>query len=470
MTWPRLVIAGAHSGVGKTTVTLALTLALRDRGVTIQPFKVGPDYLDPTYHSLATGLQCRNLDGWMMGEAAVRRSFALASEGAALSIIEGVMGLYDGAGPATEAGSTAEIAKWLAAPVLLVIDASGMATTAAALALGCAQYDPKLPLAGVIFNRVGSARHLAWLKEAVERATPLRVVGGLPEEAGIAIPERHLGLVGADRTILTDDVRARLASLAWEWLDLRAVAALAERTPPLDVPEPPAAHPRRRRRIGVARDEAFSFYYPDNLDLLEAVGAELVFFSPLGDETLPPRLDGIYLGGGYPELHAARLAAGEPMRTAIARFGQEGGSIYAECGGMMYLSRSLHTLDGARHPMVGLLPGEVRMLARRKALGYREVEALDDLPHLPKGERARGHEFHYSEWVAEPTPADEVTRPYALISRTGEHIGVEGVRWRNVIASYVHLHFASNPWIPARWLGSIDSGMRCERQAVSGQP
>jgi cobyrinic acid a,c-diamide synthase len=451
VTLPRLVVAGTHSGAGKTTVTLALTLALRDRDVTIQPFKVGPDYLDPTYHALAAGRPCRNLDGWMMGEAAVRRSFARASEGAALSIIEGVMGLFDGAGPATEAGSTAEIAKWLAAPVLLVIDASGMATTAAALALGCAQYDPKAPLAGVIFNRVGSARHLAWLKEAVERATPLTVVGGLPEEAGIAIPERHLGLVGADRTILTDDVRARLAALAREWLDLRAITELAERAPPLDVRAEATVHARRRRRIGVARDEAFSFYYPDNLDLLEATGAELVFFSPLNDDVPPPGLDAIYLGGGYPELHAARLAAGEPMREAISRFGREGKSVYAECGGLMYLTRALHTLDGARYHMVGLLPGEVRMLSRRKTLGYREVEALEDLPHLAKGERARGHEFHYSEWATEPAADGELVRAYAVAGRRGNPAGVEGYRWRNVVASYIHLHFASNVTLAARW-------------------
>ncbi|MFZ5863188.1 MAG: cobyrinate a,c-diamide synthase [Nitrospirota bacterium] len=451
MNCPRLVIAGTHSGVGKTTVTLALMLALRERGATIQPFKVGPDYLDPTYHALATGLPCRNLDGWMMGEDAVRWSFGRASHGVDLSIIEGVMGLFDGAGPVSAVGSTAEVATWLAAPVVLVIDASGMATTAAALALGCVQYDRKVPLAGVIFNRVGSARHLAWLKEAVERATPLTVVGGLPEEAGIAIPERHLGLVGADRTILTNDVRSRLASLAREWLDLRAVTELAERAPPLDIPAPPTVLPRRGRRIGVARDEAFSFYYPDNLDLLETAGAELIFFSPLRDEALPPCLDGIYLGGGYPELHAARLAAGEPMREAIARFGREGKSIYAECGGLMYLTRALHTLDGARHPMVGLLPGEVRMLARRKTLGYREVEALEDLPHLAKGARARGHEFHYSEWVDEPEPTGELVRAYAVAGRRGEPAGVEGYRWRNVVASYIHLHFASDVTLATRW-------------------
>ncbi|MBI3607730.1 MAG: cobyrinate a,c-diamide synthase [Nitrospirae bacterium] len=451
MTLPRLVVAGTHSGAGKTTVTLALTLALRDRDLTIQPFKVGPDYLDPTYHTLAAGRPCRNLDGWMMGEAAVRRSFARASEGAALSIIEGVMGLFDGAGPASGAGSTAEIATWLAAPVILVIDASGMATTAAALALGCAQYDPKAPLAGVIFNRVGSARHLAWLKEAVERATPLKVLGGLPKEAGIAFPERHLGLIGADRTTLTDVVRARLISLAREWLDLRAIMNLAGSAPPLDIPAPALARPPRPRRIGIARDEAFSFYYPDNLDLLQEAGAELVFFSPLNDDEPPTKLDAIYLGGGYPELHAARLAAGKPMREAIACFGREGGVIYAECGGLMYLARALYTLDDARHPMVGLLPGEVRMLPRRKALGYREVEAIEDLPHLAKGERARGHEFHYSEWAMEPAADGELARAYAVAGRQGDPAGVEGYRWRNVVASYVHLHFSSNETIPVRW-------------------
>ena len=451
MKLPRLIVAGTHSGVGKTTVTLALTLALRDSKLPIQPFKVGPDYLDPTYHTLAASRPCRNLDGWMMGEAAVRQSLARASAGASLAIIEGVMGLYDGAGVGSEVGSTAQMAKWLGAPVILVIDASGMATTAAALALGCVRYDPDVPWAGVIFNRVGSERHLAWLREAVERTTSLKVLGGLPVDAGIAIPERHLGLVGADRSIMTPDLNGRLVELARQWFDLRTILHLAADVPQIDAPPIVTTERTRSCRIGVARDEAFSFYYLDNLELLEAAGAELLPFSPVHDDALPPDLDGLYLGGGYPELHAEALAAGRPMREAIAQFARGGGSVYAECGGLMYLSQTLRTLDGIRHRMVGLLPGEVRMLQKRKTLGYREVEALEDLPFLAKGERARGHEFHYSEWIDESEPIGEWSRPYHLLDKTGRVLGREGWRWRNVVASYIHLHFGSNPTMVERW-------------------
>ncbi|MFZ5864196.1 MAG: cobyrinate a,c-diamide synthase [Nitrospirota bacterium] len=451
MKLPRLIVAGTHSGVGKTTVMLALTLALRDSKLPIQPFKVGPDYLDPTHHTVAAARPCRNLDGWMMGEAVVKQSLARASAGASLAIIEGVMGLYDGAWVGSEIGSTAQMAKWLGAPVILVIDASGMATTAAALALGCVRYDSEVPWAGVIFNRVGSERHLAWLREAVERTTPLKVLGGLPVDPGIVIPERHLGLVGADRSIMTPGLNERLVELARRWFDLRTILHLAGDAPPLD--ESPIMKSERPHhcRIGVARDEAFSFYYLDNLELLEAGGAELVPFSPLHDEALPPDLDGLYLGGGYPELHAEALSAGELMREAITQFVRRGGSVYAECGGLMYLSQTLHTLDGTRHRMVGLLPGEVRMLPRRKALGYREVEAVADLPILTKGERARGHEFHYSEWIDEPEPTGEWSRPYRLLDKAGRVIGREGWHSRNVVASYVHLHFGSNPTIVKRW-------------------
>ncbi|MFZ5876157.1 MAG: cobyrinate a,c-diamide synthase [Nitrospirota bacterium] len=464
MKLPRLIVAGTHSGVGKTTVTLALTLALRDSNLPIQPFKVGPDYLDPTYHTLAAARPCRNLDGWMMGESAVRQSLTRASTGASLALIEGVMGLYDGAGLGSEVGSTAQMAKWLRAPVILVIDASGMATTAAALALGCVRYDSDVPWAGVIFNRVGSERHLAWLREAVERTTQLKVLGGLPVDSEIGIPERHLGLVGADRSIMTPDLNKRLVDLARQWFDLKTILQAAGDAPQLDASPIISTERPRHCRIGVARDEAFSFYYLDNLELLEAAGAELVPFSPLHDESLPPELDGLYLGGGYPELYGQALAAGEPMREAITAFARRGDAVYAECGGLMYLSQVLHTLDGARHRMVGLLPGEIRMLQKRKTLGYREVEAVADLPILAKGERARGHEFHYSEWIDEAEPIGEWSRPYCLLDKTGRELGREGWHRRNVVASYVHLHFGSNPTIVRRWCDALSITHNGKRQ------
>jgi cobyrinic acid a,c-diamide synthase len=438
----RLVIAGASSGTGKTTVTVGLARALRARGLRVALFKCGPDYLDPTYHARASDAPSHNLDGWMMGRDAVQATFARAARGADIALIEGVMGLYDGASPTGEEGSTAEIAKWLGAPVVLVCDASGMARSIAALAHGFATFDPELRVAGVIANRLGSRGHLDLLRKAT--ASP-PIVGGLPREPALAFPERHLGLHTASSEALPEPLFAAWGARAAEWLDVDRIVAIARSAQPLTAAqhaEPVAAPPRCR--IGLAFDEAFHFYYDDNLRRLEQLGAELVRFSPLRDAHLPD-VDGLYLGGGYPEAHAAVLGGNHTMRGDIAAFARGGGPIYAECGGLMYLCTTIRTLTGEVHPMVGLVPAEVTMRDRLQALGYVEVETQAATPLGPPGLRFRGHQFRYSELQLR----GDIDEVYRLRKRRGGDVVREGYRIGNTVASYVHAHWASNP-LPAQ--------------------
>lgn len=437
----RLTIAAPSSGCGKTTVTLALLAALRRRGVTVAPFKVGPDFIDPGHHARACGRISHNLDGWMCGEQWVRKTFAQGCISAELALIEGVMGLFDGAAGDSEVGSTAEVAKWLGSPVLLVIDARAQARSAAALLQGFAQFDPQLQIAGVIFNRVGSPGHAAMLRQAVASIPGLPpVLGCLPRSEELALPERHLGLVTAEDAGCDGAFFERLADWVEAHVDLDALLGVAAPHPACwqtflegEGKQVKAGSPVR---LAVARDAAFCFYYPDNLELLEAAGAELVFFSPLADEQLPAGIDGLYLGGGYPELHAAGLAGNAGLRQQIHAAATAGLTIYAECGGFMYLSEAID-----QQPMVGVFPARARMLPRRRALGYREVTLSAASPLGPAGTWARGHEFHYSEMEL----PDSIPRCYQLTRRQGEAAGEEGYRLGNVLGSYVHLHFGSNP-------------------------
>lgn len=437
----RVVIAGTSSSAGKTTVVVALVRALRARGLRVAVFKCGPDYLDPSYHARAAERTSHNLDGFMMGRDAVRSTFVRESGGADVAVIEGVMGLYDGASPTGEEGSSAEIAKWLDAPVLLVCDASGMARSIAALARGFQRFDPQLNLAGVICNRVGSRGHLELLRKAVASKPP--IVGGLPSDAALAFPERHLGLRTADREAIPDLLFAAWGERAAQWLDVDAILAIAEAAPQLNAPAavPAGAGEPRRCRIGIAYDDAFHFYYADNLHRLEQLGAELVRFSPLHDRELPD-VDGIVIGGGYPELHARPLSENVGMREALRSRAASGCPIYAECGGLMYLTEQIRTLDGTPHPMVGLLPGVAVMSDRLQALGYVEVET--QVPSLlgPAGLRFRGHQFRYSTLQGVP---DELECAYSVRRRRSGETAREGYQVGNVLASYVHAHWASNP-------------------------
>jgi cobyrinic acid a,c-diamide synthase len=448
---PRLVIAGTASGVGKTTVAVGLIAALRARGLRVAAFKCGPDYLDPTYHRRAAGSPCHNLDGWMMGEAAVLATFRRATRDADIAVVEGVMGLFDGASPTSDEGSTAEIAKWLEAPVLLVVDTSGMARTVAAIARGFVAFDPALSLRGLVCNRVGSRGHLDLLRRT--GATP-PVVGGLPVEPRYAFPERHLGLHTADRQAVPDAILDPWGPLVEEWLDLPAILELARAAPtPAEIGSPGSRainSSSRGPRIGLAYDEAFHFYYEDNLARLEALGAELIRFSPVHDRRLPG-VDGLYFGGGYPETVATELAGNHAMIQAVRDFAERGGPIYAECGGLMYLARQIRTRDGERHPMVGLIAGDVVVHDKLQALGYVEVETRAPTILGPAGLRFRGHQFRYSELTA---LAEDADRRYVVRRRRDGAAQEEGYATGNVLASYVHAHWASNPGAAAGFVGA----------------
>jgi len=445
ITMPRLVVAGTASGIGKTSVMVGLTRALRQRGLKVAVFKCGPDYLDPTYHVRASGNACHNLDGWMMSRDAVVGTFARACEGADIALIEGVMGLFDGASPTTEEGSTAEIAKWLEAPVMLVVDVSGMARTVAAIARGVAAFDPELRLAGIFCNRVGSRGHLDILRRAL---IDLPVLGGLPNEPALNLPERHLGLRTADEQAVPDSILSALGRLTGEWCDLDAILTVARAAPPVpcQLSAKAAAASSSRCRIGVAFDEAFHFYYEYNLHLLKSLGAELVYFSPISDSGLPA-VNGLYIGGGYPEIHARALSANVSMREQISAFAADGGTIYAECGGLMYMCSAITALDGQTHPMVGVIPAQAIMRERLQALGYVEVETQSESVLGPAGLRFRGHQFRYSELAP---LKDRIDHTYRVVRRRDGQVVTEGYTVKNTLASYVHAHWASNPTIAER--------------------
>lgn len=429
----RVVVAGTQSGVGKTTIATGIMAALTARGLRVQAFKVGPDFIDPTFHTVATGRPGRNLDGWMLSRETNLEILGRAGGDADAVVIEGVMGLFDGKDSASLSGTTAEMAIWLDAPVVLVVDAQAMAGSIAAIVNGFDTLAPELPLAGVIANRTAGAKHTALLREAIDARCRARWIGGLPADAQLTLPERYLGLHLAGET-LTAERLARLAAVIEEHLDLDRLLEIGMRPLP-ETTAAPVVSPVRTR-IGVARDSAFCFYYEDNLDLLRRAGAELVPFRPADDSRLPRSLDALYLGGGYPELHAAALSRNQAMRSAIADFVAGGGRVYAECGGLMYLTRAIVDADQREWPMVGVFPTRARMQKRLARIGYVEVEY--------EGKRARGHEFRYS--TIDPMPA-EVERVYGGDS--------EGYRVKGAVGSYAHLHFLSCPALAERLAGVL---------------
>lgn len=429
-----LVVAGTASGVGKTTLTLGLLAAWRRRGLTVQAFKVGPDFIDPGLHEVVTGRPSWTLDGWMGGREHARATVAARAADADLAVVEGMMGCFDGVDATGDDGSTAQIARWLDAPVVLVVDAGAQARSAAAVVLGFERFDPALRLAGVIVNRVAGVGHARIVRDAVGVACRAPVLGAVPTDAGLRLPERHLGLVTAAEGVLTPEVRDRLADAVERHVDLDRLLALASPLPaPAAAPRDPATPGGQRPRavIGVARDEAFQFYYPENLARLEAAGAALVAWSPLHDRAVPP-VDGLYFGGGYPELHARALADNRDVLKAVAERAAAGLPIYAECGGLMYLARTLEDMQGVPHRMVGVLPGEVVMRATL-TIGYRQVRFTADTPLGPRSTVARGHEFHRSALAA--------------IDRSARRVweGADAFLVGRSLLSYVHLHFGSNP-------------------------
>ncbi len=352
MSMPRIVVAGTHSGVGKTTVATGIMAALHRRGLRVQGFKVGPDFIDPTFHHVATGRSSHNLDGWMLSREVNLEIFARATQDAEVAVIEGVMGLFDGKDGCSLAGTTAEMAMWLDAAVLLVIDASALAGSAAALVHGFDTLVPEVRVSAVVSNRIASPKHYEYVRPAIAARCRPEAIGYLPRDAALSLPERHLGLHLAQEA-LTAERLGLLAECVESHLDLARLLEISVR-PGADAPVQ-KGQSRNRVRIGIARDGAFCFYYEDNLNLLRELGAELVEFSPIGDTTLPPDLDGIYFGGGYPELHAEALSANAPMRHAVAQFAARDAPVYAECGGFMYLTEAIVDAKGRSWPMTGHL-------------------------------------------------------------------------------------------------------------------
>ncbi len=454
---PRIVIAATASGVGKTTVTVGLIAALRARGLRVRAFKCGPDYLDPTYHARVLGQPSQNLDSWMMGREAIVTTLAHAAQDADIAVIEGMMGLFDGTTPTSDEGSTAEIAKWLDTPVILALDASGIARTVCAVAAGFSRFDPAVRVSGLICNRVGGQGHLDLLRQA---RPEVPVLGGFPDQPELAFPERHLGLLSATENDVPDELFSAWAQLAADWLDLDAIVAIARSAPPLAVPvssERPE-HSRPRCRIAIAYDEAFHFYYDDNLRRLEELGAELIRFSPCHDSALPTA-DGLYFGGGYPEAHASELAGNLAMLSEIRAFAARGGPIYAECGGLMYLCEAIRTLDGEQSPMAALVPGVAVMQPGLQALGYVEVETGAETILGPAGTRFRGHQFRYST-LENSGSSLRASRTYRVTPRWGRGAFDEGFTSRNVLASYVHAHWASNPEVARSLVAACENFRR----------
>jgi len=423
---PAVLIAGTHSGVGKTTVTLGLMAALRRRGYNVQPFKVGPDFIDPSHHTAICGRSSRNLDPFMMGIDGIKRSFCSGIVGADVAIIEGVMGLYDGM-DATEVGSSAQVAKILGVPVILVINVHGMSRSASAIELGFTSFDPDMFIAGTILNRVGSERHLSMLQSSLK----LPIIGAIPRKKEIELKSRHLGLeMGFEKE---HDLDA-LADLVEEHADLNKILELTcDPCPDLkNEPEPESSI-----RIGVAFDEAFCFYYQDNLIELQKRDAELVFFSPICDEL--PDVDGVYIGGGYPELHAKELEEGR-ARDQIKTASEDGMPIYGECGGLIYLCEGLVS-DEVQYHMVGALPATTIMTKKLQALGYVEANVIRPNPIVHLGKVIRGHEFHYSRIECE----GDARFAYKLQRGKGIREGLDGLVEHNTLGGYLHTHFYTYP-------------------------
>ena len=456
-----VIIAGDRSGSGKTTVTMALLSTLRSRDASVQAFKVGPDYIDPMFHRAITGHPAYNLDPVLTSEAYVQQCFEEHGAVADYAVVEGVMGLFDGAG-GTDWASTAHIARLLNQPVVLVVDCARLSRSLAAIVHGYQTLDARICIAGVVLNRVGSDRHLAMLKAAI---APLRlpVLGVLRRDDAVTLPDRHLGLVPTDELADLPERFRHLATLGqrcFDWQALDKIFQQATDSPRTTIVGTSQSRPTQRSsagkiRIGIARDRAFNFYYEDNLEILTCLGAELVPFSPLTDDTLPPNLSGLWLGGGFPEMFAAELSQNQLMRAAITQQIAAGLPTYAECGGLMYLCESLVDFAGQAWPMVGALPTTTTMTGKL-TLGYRQVTARQTSPLVIPDQRFWGHEFHRSAIAPQPVDPLCVLKSYPLLDDIALPAGTEGWGGTTLHASYVHLHWGGQVALPKRFIEQCD--------------
>jgi cobyrinic acid a,c-diamide synthase len=452
-----LLLAGTASGVGKTTIALSIMAGLRRRGLVVQPFKCGPDFLDTSHHTQICGRAARNLDTWMLSKEANQAVLRDAARDADIVIAEGMMGLFDGKSGDAETGSSAEIAKLLKLPVVLIVDAAKTARSIAAVVLGFELFDPELQLAGVILNRVASERHFAMLQTAIQTSCKTKILGWLPREPKIAIPERHLGLHGAvDQSGAEGDDAATMridafAAFAEEHLDLDELSTLTCGLEFGKNERISSARTEEAIHIGVASDRAFSFYYEDNLDLLREQGAEIVRFSPMHDGCLPDNLDALYLGGGYPELYAEQLSGNRKMLDEVKAFAASGKPVYAECGGMLYLSENLRSNEGTVYEMAGVLPLSMEMTGKLVQFGYVTVEFTKDCLLGRKGTVIRGHSFHYSRISSPPCIETSYRVQYSMSGKEE----LEGFDQDNTLASYIHLHFRANPIVANNFVAAI---------------
>ena len=445
------VVAGTASGVGKTTVALAIIAALRSRNLTVQPFKCGPDFIDGGHLAIAANRSARNLDTWMLDAEANREIFSRGCAVCDLAVVEGMMGLFDGVAGSSDEGSTAEIAKLLGLPVILVMDAGNSARSIAAVLRGFETFDVRVRIAGVVLNRVAGEDHFRMLDSAIRESSTVPVLGWLPVNSDIVVPERHLGLHTA-----SEGIRANGSTLTrlGNGLNIEQLLTSTAYHQQFECAPARAAEPQYEGvHVGIARDRAFSFYYEDNLDLLRQSGAEIVEFSPVTDPVLPENLDALYFGGGYPELHAAALSNNERLLKDIRDFSEANKPIYAECGGLMYLAEKLTTIDGQSYPMAGVLPVAIEMTKSLVHFGYADVEFAHSCLLGERGTKVRGHSFHCSRIVAHGPVRCSYRVHYSLSDRRE----MEGLGRRRVLGSYIHLHFRSSPGLVSSFLQQAGS-------------
>lgn len=452
----RFVIAGTQSGVGKTTISTGIMRALVLRGDNVQPYKVGPDYIDPAFHSFVTGNKSRNLDSWMLDEGTIKELFIKNSSDRSISVIEGVMGLFDGFGISKDMGSTAHISKILKAPVILVIDGRGMSSSAAAQVLGYKMYDPEMDLKGVIVNNISGEKHYDLIKKVVERDTGIKCFGYLKKNSNIKLESRHLGLIPS---VEMDDLEKRLNELAdmvESTIDLDGILELSSKAEALDSKPRKDIKKDKVVNIGVALDKAFNFYYQDNLDLLESLGANLIYFSPLYDKKLPDNLHGLYIGGGFPEIFPKELEENKEMRDEIKKKSLDGIPIYAECGGLMYLTKSISDFQGNKYEMVGVFDREASMTKRLQRFGYVYVNIKKSCAISTGDETVKAHEFHRST-LNEVSGENYAYRVDKIRENELQKSWECGLVKDNTLGAYAHIHFYSNRALAENFINSCRS-------------
>jgi len=436
----RVMIAGASSWVGKTTICAGIMAAFNRRGRKVAPFKVGPDYIDPGFHKFVTNNPSYNLDSWLIDEKSLKFLFNRNTKDKDIAVIEGVMGLYDGLGIEKDQGSSAHVSKILKTPVILVINGKGISSSAAAQVMGYKIYDEEVDIKGVIVNRVSGDAHYKLLKGAIERDTGIPCVGYLPTNNDIGLESRHLGLIPIEELEKLDEKIEMLIEMVEEHIDLDLLEKIAENVPPVENTENPCKHMEgiaRGLKIGIAKDKGFTFYYEDNIKLMKETGIELISFSPLKDKDIPEGLHGLYIGGGFPEIFSAELERNKEFRKNLKKHLEEGMPVYSECGGLMYLTEGIENLSGEFFKMTGFFPVETKMTSRLQRFGYVEVSFDGDIT-------IRGHEFHHS-YITENSELKYRYNVKKIRSWQPQKEWKCGLSKGNALGGYAHLHFYSNP-------------------------